>query len=145
MTFVYVAYRSVSDLVARFSNLDIPAHAVVPEHTHPAPNFVLVNPDLYYGSYGGILARSLLADREGFVADPLDDDLCLVWWAGALPALVGDVYALSADGRKAVTPSMFRRMCPNKIFETRPVGSAYYTCDRAWRMNFESSSYSDSE
>lgn len=146
MTFIHLPYTSLSDLLSKFSDLKISRHAVVPEQTNPAPNFVLIHPELYYGSYGGIVASQLLAGRRGrFVSEALDDSLSIVWWSAAVPDIAGDTFALSVEDRKAVTPSMFRRMVANTLVRDKPARSSYYTCDRAWSMNFESSAYSDSE
>lgn len=145
MTFVCVPYTSISDLISKFFNLKISQYAVIPQQTNPAPNFVLIDPNLYYGSYGGILNSSLLTRQTHFISDTISDSLSIVWWKNAVPTLVGDQFTLSAEGRKAVTPTIFNQLLKNKITEKKPAKSSYYICDKPWTITFESSEYSDSE
>ncbi|GFS71617.1 hypothetical protein NPIL_620461 [Nephila pilipes] len=58
MAFIHVPYQSVREFLELFqeiSEYSMIRFAALPEDTIRKPNFVLVDPSLYYGSYGGII------------------------------------------------------------------------------------------
>lgn len=135
MTYVYVPYTSVEDLVTQFANFNIADYAVVPEET--LPNFVLICPDLYYGSYGGLLESSLL-NPDQCLSDALTESLSLVWWKDRFPPFTG--FPLSAEDRVAVTPALWYRLTLHSM--ARRFAPSY---SNAWRIHSASLAYSDSE
>lgn len=140
MSYIYVPYQSVKELINLFQNSNVTNFAVNPMQQNPAPNFVLVNPRLYYGSYGGLLYDDVIRGYENdCVSDRLGNDLSLVWWNSS-PVLVGDVCALTFEDRVTVTPSMFSKMRVNTVRTSKTGKSSYYV-DKAWRMNSESNLY----
>lgn len=140
MSYIYVPYHSVKELIDHFRNSNMTNFAVNPMQQNPAPNFVLVNPELYYGSYGGLLCDAVIREFENYcVSETLGNDLSLVWW-NSLPIFVGDICALAFEDRVAVTPSMFSKMQLDTIRKPKSRKSSYYV-DRAWRIKTESDSY----
>lgn len=140
MSYIYIPYQSVKELIDRFQKSDVTTFTLSPTQKNPAPNFVLVNPQIYFGSYGGILYDDVIRGYENdCVSDSLGNDLSLVWW-NSCPIFVGDVCALAFENRVAVTPSMFSRMRINTIRKPKTSKSSYYV-DKAWRMNSESNLY----
>lgn len=140
MSYIYIPYQTVKELIDRFQSSNATSFAINPMQQNPAPNFVLVNPELYHGSYGGILYDAVVRGYEkDCISDSLGKDSSLVWW-NSCPVFVGDVCALAFEDRVAVTPSMFSKMRVNAIRKQKTRKSSYYV-DRAWRMNSESDLY----
>lgn len=140
MSYIYIPYQTVKELIHLFQNSNPTRFAINPMQQNPAPNFVLVNPELYHGSYGGILYDAVLLGYEkDYISDSLGNDTSLVWW-NSCPVFVGDVCALAFEDRVAVTPSMFSKMRVSAIRKQKTRKSSYYV-DRAWRMNSESALY----
>lgn len=147
MSHLYVPYDSVNQLVQRFQSIHLIQDAIFPGHVDPAPNFVLVDPRLYYGTYGGLVYDTILQQPQtvSLVSSSIGHNLSIVWWGTSDPPFVGDVYALAAHGRVAVTVPLFQTLRINAI-RTRPKAkSSYFGANKACRMNDESSSYSSSE
>lgn len=146
MAHVYVPYNNINDLVEGFQNLNLIRDAAYPEST---ANFVMIQPDAYFGSYGGLIFDSvlqhyLLRIRDTHsISDSIGHGLSLVWWNTAQPEVNGDYYTCAAEGRVAVTPKMFKHIRINTLRKTRQK-SSYYT-SKAWRINDASFSKSDSE
>lgn len=140
MSYIYIPYQSVKELINHFQNSNVTSFAVSPMQQNPAPNFVLVNPQVYHGSYGGILHDTVIRGFENdCISETLGSDLSLVWW-NSCSIFVGDVCALTFENRVAVTPSMFSKMRVNTIRKHKTRKSSYYV-DKAWRINSESNLY----
>lgn len=136
MTFVYIPHQSIRELIEIFKNSNVFSYAQHQEN--PAPNFVLVDPALYHGSYGGILFRKFVPSGDYCIFEELQNDLCLVWWKN-VSLFNGDVKALSYNGRVAVTPKMFNTMQMYKAIRKPAAKSSYYGANKAWRINATSS------
>ena len=142
MTYIYVPYDSVEDLVKQFRNLNI--SSVISQKE--SANFVLVTPKFYYGIYGGLVYNTALEkhSEKNYILDSVDDTISLIWWNSFNPNFLGDIYALSVGKWVAVTPSIFKQLILNPIQKPIAVKSSYYGTN-ARRINFLSSSNSDSE
>lgn len=148
MTYIYIPFDSISDLISKFQNLDIldiPFYKE-PKDKNPQSNFVLILPRSYHGQYGGLIFNSVLkhyAEKE-YISSPIDKDISLVWWwSSSRRHSIGDVNALSVGNRKAVTPFIFDKLILNP-FRKPNVGKSSYYGDKAWSINCRSDSYSDS-
>lgn len=140
MSYIYINYQSVKELIDRFQKSDVTTFTLSPTQKNPAPNFVLVNPQIYLGSYGGILNDAVIRGYENdCISESLGNDVSLVWW-NSCPIFVGDICALAFENRVAVTPSMFSKMRINTIRKPKTRKSSYYV-DKAWRINSESNLY----
>lgn len=127
MSYIHVPYDSIAELVKNFKNASFVDSADA--------NFVLIKPSAYYGSYGGLLLKSVIANEEdAIISDSICKDFCLVWWKLPKPKYTGDLNALSLNDRVAVTPSMFKQLQVNPIRKTSTRKSSYYV-DKAWSMN----------
>lgn len=141
-------YDSVRELVDHFQTLNTIRDGALPEDTYRPPNFVMVRPELYFGTYGGLIRDSVLEHyrlqihETHSLQDSIGHDLSIVWWNTTIPPFLGDLYSLVAEGRVAVTPKMFEALHINTIRQNKPPQSSYY---KAWRMNDASNSNSDSE
>ncbi|GFY55239.1 uncharacterized protein TNIN_321841 [Trichonephila inaurata madagascariensis] len=150
MAHVYVPYNSVQELVEQFQVLNSIRDAALPDDTYQKPNFVLVDRNHYFGSYGGLIYKNILDHYrlELHTSHSLSDDIgfgvCIVWWNTTKPDFVGDQYALAAEGREAVTPRMVQSMKVNTLCQKKPPKSNYYG-DKPWSINAASFSSSDSE
>ncbi|GBN74911.1 hypothetical protein AVEN_59080-1 [Araneus ventricosus] len=134
MSLIHVAYQTIQQLVEAFQALD-PVKLPHPEK----PNFVLVDPRHYYGSYGGLVYDSIL-DRYSqmslkipFIASPIGHGLSVVWWSSPEPPFTGDVHALSVQDRVGVTPDVYNQMHRHVIRKKVPPASRYYG-KNAWCM-----------
>lgn len=147
MTFVYVSYDSITDLITQFQNMDmynIPIYKE-PKDKDPQSNFVLILPNSYHGQYGGLMYNSVLKpyDKKKYLSSCIDKDVSLVWWWSSRPPLIGDIHALSIGKRKAVTPFIFEQLIFNPLRNPNMGKSSYYG-NNAWSMKSRSDAYSDS-
>lgn len=136
MTFVHIPYRSITQLIQQFRDLSLEQHAVNPLQLNPAPNFVLIEPHRYFGTYGGIVQDHLLSKLQHLCySESIANSLSIVWWKSFVPHVTGDLHALTLDNSLvAVTPNIFRQMQEKNI--PPPVKSAYYASGvKPWRMN----------
>lgn len=135
MSFVHIPYESIEELVSRFQLLNPMFDALIPGD----PNFVLVDPDLYYGSYGGLVYDSVLStwSSQMFSSSSIGHGMSIAWWNTSDPASCGDLYALSYEDLVAVTPDLFEKMVLNKV-RRQPIESSYF--GRASRINRASTS-----
>ena len=139
MSYIYIPYQSVDELIYIFQNTNVTNFAINPTQKNPIPNFVLINPQMYYGSYGGILYTNIVQGLDDCISESLGNDLSLVWW-NSFPRFVGDICALSFQNRVTVTPSMFKKMNINTIRKPKFEKSSYFA-NKAWRINSESTLY----
>lgn len=147
MTYLYVPFESITDLITQFKNLnvsDIPIYSA-PKDKDPRSNFVLIQPHSYHGQYGGLMYNSFLEryDPNEYLSSRIDSDISLVWWWSSRPDMIGDIHALSVGERKAVTPFIFEKLILNP-FRKPNVGKSSYYGPKAWSMKSRSDSYSDS-
>jgi hypothetical protein len=145
MSFVHVPYDNVRQLVDRFQSRDF-----LNEIVSDTSNFVLVDPHLYYGSYGGLFYDDVLKDVKHlpFQSSSIGHGVSIVWWSLPTAPFVGDIGLTHRQRYVAVTPELFQRMKLNTIHPTRndKTGSSYYgPVFNALRIKSESFSNSDSE
>ena len=151
MAHVHVPYKSVVELIDTFQHVNMVRDAALPGDAYQPANFVLVEPEKYFGSYGGLmydaaLQHCRLAIRDTHsLCDSIGHGMSLVWWNTAKPKVCGNVYALSAQGRVAVTPTMFEAMRINTVRRPSSGARSSYYAPKAWRINAASASSSDSE
>lgn len=134
MSFVYIHYETVRQLVDTLQNLDI---SKLPYQEQA--NFVLIDPRHYHGSFGGLVYDSILdkysqkSHMSPFVYSSIGHGLSVVWWLDSKPPFTGDVFALSVENLVAVTPELYKQIKRNDILSKTPPVSRYYG-KRAWRM-----------
>ena len=149
MAYVRVEYASVRQLVDEFQVLNFYRDAVLP-NSAVVPNFVLIDPSLYFGTYGGLVTDTVLQrfrysiHETHSVSDSIGYGLNIVWWNLSHPLVPGDVLALKIGERVAVTPKMFSSIRVNVLRRKKPSRSSYYAT-KAWTINAASSSNSDFE
>lgn len=138
--FIHVPYDSIESLIQQFKQKYIPAPT-----TDATANFVLIDPKNYYGTYGGLLYKSVLdtCANEPYFASHLHADVHLVWWNTFRPKYLGDQHALSVNGRVAVTPYIFRKLIINPLRRPNAGKSSYYGA-KARSINWRSAENSDS-
>lgn len=147
MTYIYVPFDSLTDLISKFQAMDfsdIPVYSE-PKDKNPLSNFVLICPRSYHGTYAGLMFNSVLKQyaKKDYLSTPIDPDVSLVWWWSSYPPVLGDIHALSVGERKAVTPFIFSKLILNPLRKPN-VGKSSYYGDRAWSMKSRSDAYSDS-
>lgn len=149
---VYVRYDSIQQLLDEFRVLNFYKVSVHPTLSTTAPNFVIIDPSFYFGTYGGIVTDSVLQSYRYAIhethstSDTIGYGLNIVWWNLSRALVPGDVHALQVDdGRVAVTPRMWESIRINTIRRKKPARSSYYTASKAWTMKATSSSNSDVE
>lgn len=144
MTYVYIPFDTVEDLITHFQNMDI--SDINPLSNDSTANFVLITPHFYHGKYGGLMYNSILNQYEKteYIVDAIDEDISLVWWWYSYRRhTIGDTDALSVGERKAVTPTIFKQLLLNPLRKPA-VGKSSYYGDKAWSIKARSSLYSDS-
>lgn len=148
MSYIYIPYDSIDQLVERVQSVDLIRDAVPLGQSDPAPpNFVLIDPFLYYGTFGGLVYDTVLPSQNiSFLCSSVGHGLSVLWWPTTLhPPFVGDVYALAAHGRVAIPTSLFDRLRVNTVRKPSSTPKSNYFGPKAWRINDASSSYSSSE
>lgn len=114
MSFIHVPYDSLSQLIAKFATLNPLLCASLPNDSDKPPNFVLIDPNQYYGTYGGLVYDNVLPNysKYNFEKSSIGHNVSIVWWNIKYPETCGDVNALSTlDGKYvAVTPKLYSKL-----------------------------------
>lgn len=148
MSYVHLPYDSIRELVREFQCRNF---ATTTSHSDGGDyNFVLVNPSLYHGAYGGIVWDRVLETaasrlcKGAFLSSSIGHGMSIVWWMTTPPEFYGDMTLVYEDRFVAVTPRLYEDLTLKTVF--RPQGrSSYYGNIKADRMKSASFSYSDSE
>jgi len=117
MSQIYIKYETINQLVEAFQKLD-PVKLPRDENS----NFVLIDPRLYEGSYGGLVFDAILdrysksKDSAPFVASSIGHGVSVLWWSTPEPSFTGDVFALSVENRVGVTRDMYDRLYPSVFY-----------------------------
>lgn len=130
-------YNSVADLIDQFDNLD-----VFEMDTLQNPNFVLIRPENYIGTYCGIIRTEILNHYSAqlYASSKITPLTSIVWWHTSESPIRG-VVSLTKNGLVAVTPDMVPKMVSKLSCNG---GKSSYFVQTA-RMKRRSSSNSDSE
>lgn len=143
MSYVYIPYDTIRELIHRFQCMHPILDAVPPDQTNPAPNFVLIDPRRYYGSYGGIFNDTVLQNiKTFFTSSSIGHGHSVVWFPTSTPPCRGDCYGLSFCGRVAVPVSLFKLLHVNTVKTTPSAKSNYFGSNpsRMYKTSFENSS-----
>ena len=130
MTLLYIEYSSVNDLIESFENIDdCDRNSEYFWLNLDKYNFVLVNPKLYYGSYGGLIRNNILSlsryRQYSHISYSLSDNISFIWWDLSEPPLVGTLLISKQDGRVLIPKEMYLKL--TKKSSLSQVGkSSYY-------------------
>jgi hypothetical protein len=125
---VYIPYDSITRLVIGFQDICLNGLSDIPSGKEA--NFVLIDPDDYYGSYGGLIydqaLKHLKVSKDDYCASSIGYGMSIVWWMSDDPDFYGDVNVLSWQKYVAVTPDLFERLKPNPINSSNSGRSSYF-------------------
>lgn len=127
---IFIPYDSVESLIEQFKIEKVNFRPVA------YPNFVLIDPKNYHGTYGGLVYKSVLEKcaSSDYISSSIDSNTALVWWNSYHPQYMGDQHALSVHNRVAVTPFIFDKLIINPLRKRNRGRSSYYG-ERAWSIN----------
>lgn len=130
MTLTYIPYSSVNDLIKEFQRIDDLDHNSKFFWSNLEQyNFVLVDPELYFGSYGGLIRNNLLV-RDIYshyprISFPVLGTFSFVWWSVSKPPAVGTQF-ISKDNRVLIPKEIFLKLIKKSSFVRHVGKSSYY-------------------
>lgn len=132
MTLIYIPYSSVNDLIKEFERIDdLDYNSKVFWSDLDKYNFVLVDPELYFGSYGGLIRNNLLLGdtyrNYPRISFPIFDTLSFVWWSVSKPPAVGTRIISKKDNRVLIPKEIYLSLTKKSSF-IRHVGKSSYYC-----------------
>lgn len=131
MTLLYIPYASVNDLIRHFHDIDdLDQNSKVFWTDLEKYNFVLVDPQLYFGSYGGLIRNNfLLKDtyrHYSYISFSILNTFSFVWWSVSKPPAVGTILVSKKDNRVLIPKEIYLKLM-KKSSVVRHVGkSSYY-------------------
>lgn len=131
MTLLYIPYASVNDLIRQFHHIgDLDQNSKIFWTDLEKYNFVLVDPQLYFGSYGGLIRNNfLLKDtyrQYSYISFSILNTFSFVWWSVSKPPAVGTVLVSKQDNRVLIPKEIYLKLM-KKSSVVRNVGkSSYY-------------------
>lgn len=131
MTLLYIPYASVNDLIRQFHDIDdLDQNSKVFWTDLEKYNFVLVDPQLYFGSYGGLIRNNfLLKDtyrHYSYISFSILNTFSFVWWSVSKPPAVGTILVSKKDNRVLIPKEIYLKLM-KKSSVVRHVGkSSYY-------------------
>lgn len=143
MSFVFINYSTIQDLIAAFRTLgrnSFTASAV-------DANFVLINPESYYGTYGGLLKHAPSTPHPQRLVGPIDSTFSIAWWLlDQLPSYcMGSLELEAEDGRVLIPKSLFVKLVRRRRHQNRSICHSSYYPRKALAIKFRSFANSDSE
>lgn len=131
MTLLYIPYTSVTDLIKQFDHMmDLDQNSEIFWTDLEKYNFVLIDPQLYFGSYGGLIRNNLLLKdmyrHYSYISFPILNTFSFVWWSVSKPPAVGTLLVSKQDNRVLIPKEIYIKLL-KKISVVRHVGkSSYY-------------------
>lgn len=131
MTLLYIPYASVNKLIKRFHHIDqLDQNSELFWTDLEKYNFVLVDPQLYFGSYGGLIRNNLLLKdmyrHYSYISFSILNTFSFVWWFVSEPPAVGTLLVSKQDNRVLIPKEIYIKLM-KKSSIVRQVGkSSYY-------------------
>lgn len=131
MTLLHIPYASVNDLIKQFHDIDdLDQNSKIFWTDLEKYNFVLVDPQLYFGSYGGLIRNNfLLKDKYrhySYISFCILNTFSFVWWSVSKPPAVGTLLVSKRDNRVLIPKEIYLKLV-KKSSTVRHVGkSSYY-------------------
>lgn len=131
MTLLRISYFSINDLITQFHHIDdLDQNSKIFWANLENYNFVLVDPQLYFGSYGGLIRNKLLLRDTyrdySYISFSILDTFSFVWWSVPEPPAVGTRLISKHDNRVLIPKELYLKLIKKSSIIRRVGKSSYY-------------------
>lgn len=143
MSFVFINYSTVQDLIAAFRALGRNSFTASASDA----NFVLIDPESYYGTYGGLLKHVSSITQPHRLVEPIDGTFSIIWWLmDDVPSYrMGSLELEAEDGRVLIPKNLFVKLVRRGRHRNRNLCHSSYYPRKALAIKLRSFVNSDSE